>query len=74
MHTVITHLSRQTLKLHILTVNTHHYRNLHFYTMHLSVQFNNFNQALWVAVRCEASEAMPAVAEASKAIKATCTV
>ncbi len=38
--------------------------------MHLSVQFNHFNRAHWVAVRCEASgasEAMPAVAEASEA-------
>ncbi len=37
--------------------------------MHLSVQFNHFNRALWVAVQCEASgasEATPAVAEASK--------
>ncbi len=36
--------------------------------MHLSVQFNHFNCAHWVAVRCEASgasEATPAVAEAS---------
>ncbi len=42
--------------------------------MHLSAQFNQFNHALWVAVRCEASgasEAMPAVAEMCKA---TCTV
>ncbi len=30
MHTVITHPSRQTLKLHLLTVNTHHYGNLQF--------------------------------------------
>ncbi len=38
--------------------------------MHLSVQFNHFNCAHWVAVRCEASgpsEATPAVAEASEA-------
>ncbi len=38
--------------------------------MHLSVQFNHFNPTHWVAVRCEASgasEAMPAVAEASEA-------
>ncbi len=36
--------------------------------MHLRVQFNHFNRAHWVAVRCEASgasEATPAVAEAS---------
>ncbi len=67
MHTVITHPSRQTLKLHLLTVNTHHYGNLHF-LHHAHVQFNHFNRALWVAVRCEASgasEATPAVAEAS---------
>ncbi len=41
-----------------------------FYTMHSSVQFNHFNRAHWIAVRCEASgasEAMPAVAEASEA-------
>ncbi len=41
-----------------------------FYTMHLSVQFNHFNCAHWVAVRCEASgasEATPTVAEASEA-------
>ncbi len=38
-----------------------------FYTMHLSVQFNHFNRAHWVAVRCEASEATPAVAETSEA-------
>ncbi len=38
--------------------------------MHSSVQVNHFNHALWVAVRCEASEAMPAAAVASKA---TCT-
>ncbi len=40
-----------------------------FYTMHLSVQFNYFKCAHWVAVRCEASgasEATPAVAEASE--------
>ncbi len=43
-----------------------------FYTMHLSVQFNHLNHALWVAVQCEASEATHAVAEASKASKATC--
>ncbi len=64
----ITHPSRQTLKLHILTVSTHHYSNLHF-------QFNHFNHALWVAVRCEVSgaiEATPTVAKASKASKATC--
>ncbi len=45
-----------------------------FYTMDLSVQFNHFNRTLWVAVRCEASgasEATPAVAEASDA---TCIV
>ncbi len=38
--------------------------------MHLSVQFNRFNHAHWVAVRCEASgasEATPAIAEASEA-------
>ncbi len=38
--------------------------------MHLSVQFNHFNRAHWVAVRCEASgvsEATPTVAEASEA-------
>ncbi len=38
--------------------------------MHLSVQFNHFSCAHWVAVRCEASgasEATPAVAEASEA-------
>ncbi len=38
--------------------------------MHLSVQFNHFNRAHWVAIRCEASgasEAMPAAAEASEA-------
>ncbi len=41
-----------------------------FYTMHLSVEFNHFNRAHWIAVRCEASgasEATPAVAEASEA-------
>ncbi len=42
-----------------------------FYAMHLSVQFNHFNHALWVAVRCEASEATPTVAIASEA---TCTI
>ncbi len=41
-----------------------------FYTMYLSAQFNYFNHALWVAARCEASEATPIVAEASEA---TCT-
>ncbi len=35
--------------------------------MPLSVQFNHFNRAHWVAVRCEASEATPTVAEASEA-------
>ncbi len=35
--------------------------------MHLSVQFKHFNRAHWVAVQCEASEATPAVAEASEA-------
>ncbi len=38
--------------------------------MHLSAQFNHFNCAHWVAVRCEASgasKATPAVAEASEA-------
>ncbi len=58
------------ISLHLLTVNTHHYGNLQFYTMHLSVQFNHFNRAHWVAVRCEASrasDATPAVAEASEA-------
>ncbi len=37
--------------------------------MHLIIQFNHFNHALWVAVRCEASgasEATPAVAVASE--------
>ncbi len=41
-----------------------------FYTLHLSVQFNHFNRAHWIAVQCEASgasEATPAVAEASEA-------
>ncbi len=38
-----------------------------FYTMYLNVQFNHFNCAHWVAVRCEAGEVTPAVAEASKA-------
>ncbi len=41
-----------------------------FYTMYLSAQFNYFNHALWVAIWWEASgasEATPAVAEASKA-------
>ncbi len=56
----------QTLKLHLLTVNTHHYGNLHF-LHHAHVRFNHFNHALWVAVLCEASEATPAVAEASEA-------
>ncbi len=38
--------------------------------MQISVQFNHFNCAHWVAVRCEASgasEATPAVVEASEA-------
>ncbi len=47
-------------------VNTHHYGNLHF-LHHARVRFNHFNRALWVAVRCEASEATPAVTEASEA-------
>ncbi len=54
----------------LLTVNTHHYGNLQFYTLHLSVQFNHYNYAHWVAVRCDASganEATPTVAEASEA-------
>ncbi len=69
MHTDITHSSRQTLKLHLVTVNNHHYGNLHF-LHHAHVRFNHFNHALWVAIRCEASgasEATPAVAEASEA-------
>ncbi len=37
------------------------------YTMNLSAQFNHFIHALWVDVQCEASKAMPAVAEASEA-------
>ncbi len=51
----------------LLIVNTHHYGNLQFYTMHLSVQYNHFNRAHWVVVRCEASEATPTVAEVSEA-------
>ncbi len=43
----------------------HHYGNLHF-LHHAHVRFNHFNHALWVEVRCEASEATPAVAEASR--------
>ncbi len=38
--------------------------------MHSSVQFTHFNHAHWIAVQCEASgasEATPAVAEASEA-------
>ncbi len=77
MHTPLTvharnyYLPKQAnTKAALLTVNTHHYGNLqlHVYTMHLSVQFNHFNHAHWVAVRCEASgasEATPTVAEAS---------
>ncbi len=34
---------------------------------HAHVWFNHFNHALLVAVRCEASEVTPAVAEASEA-------
>ncbi len=50
----------------LLTVNTHHYGNLQFYTMHLSVQFNHFNCAHCMGCRTSgASEATPAVAEAS---------
>ncbi len=68
MHTVITHPSRQALKLYILTVNTHRYGNQ---TMHLHVhvhaQFNHFHHALSYRT-CEASEATAAVAEASEAI------
>ncbi len=64
--TIHTHTSRQTLKLHLLTVNTHHHGNLHF-LHHGCVRFKNFNNALWVAVLCEASEATPTVAEASEA-------
>ncbi len=41
-----------TIYMYLLTVNTHHYGNLQF---HVSVQFNHFNRAHWVAVRCEAS-------------------
>ncbi len=65
MHTVITHPSRQTLKLHLLTVNTHHYGNLQF--LHRALKRSVVH---WVAVQCEASgasEATPAVAEASEA-------
>ncbi len=65
MHAVITQASTKAA---LLTVNTHHYGNLQFYTMHLSVQFNHFNRAHWFAVRCEVSgvsKATPAVAEAS---------
>ncbi len=59
--------------------NTHHYLLITFilYTMHLCVQFNDFNHALWVAVKCEASgvsEDTPTVAEASEASKATSKV
>ncbi len=68
MYAVIIHPSWQTLKLHLLNVNTHHYGNLQFLHHALkSVQFNQFNRAHWVAVRCEASGATPAVAEASEA-------
>ncbi len=42
--------------------------------MHLGVQFNHFNHALWVTVRCEASEVTPTVAEASEASKANYTI
>ncbi len=34
---------------------------------HSHVRFNHFNHAFLVAIRCEASEATPAVAEASEA-------
>ncbi len=59
MHTVNTHPSRQTLKLHILTVNTITTLTFIFYI----AQFNHFNHALWVAVRCVVSKAMLTVAE-----------
>ncbi len=53
-------------------VNTHHYGNLHFLHHVRTAQFKHFTHALWVVVRCEtggASEAIPAVAEASEASK-----
>ncbi len=77
MHTPLTvraysyHLHKQaiTKAAHILTPITT--VTFIFYTMYLSAQINHFNHALWVAVRCEASEATPAVAEASEV---TCCV
>ncbi len=56
--------SRQTLKLHILTVNI-----TVTYTMHLSVHFNHFNHALWVAVQCEVSR--PSKATCKQNVKIT---
>ncbi len=49
---------RQKLKLHTYWLLTPiSMVTFIFYTMHLCVQINHFNHALWVAVQCEASEA-----------------
>ncbi len=73
MHTPLTvhaysyhpHKQANTTAAHMLTPIT--MVTFVFYTMYLSSQFNHFNHALWVAVRCEASEATPAIAEANEA-------